>query len=207
MTNNAIYYKDIDSTNITSENIKFFNFKIDNIKLLEKPYISNINNYDYTILNIILNNNLKKFLSSISKIINNPISFYYKNNVDYYQLIINRNLPELVKQLDINENYDIEINICDCNNILWKIFSIEINENNNVIQNIEQDDYIDDYEPDYEDLQNTYINQINQRINHIDLKIEKLIRKKNKHLEILEEIKNKFKFSKINDYQNLIYKD
>jgi len=207
MTNNAIYYKDIDSTNITSENIKFFNFKIDNIKLLEKPYISNINNYDYTILNIILNNNLKKFLSSISKIINNPISFYYKNNVDYYQLIINRNLPELVKQLDINENYDIEINICDCNNILWKIFSIEINENNNVIQNIEQDDYIDDYEPDYEDLQNTYINQINQRINHIDIKIEKLIRKKNKQLEILEEIKNKFKFSKINDYQNLIYKD
>jgi len=207
MTNNAIYYKDIDSTNITSENIKFFNFKIDNIKLLEKPYISNINNYDYTILNIILNNNLKKFLSSISKIIDNPISFYYKNNVDYYQLIINRNLPELVKQLDINENYDIEINICDCNNILWKIFSIEINENNNVIQNIEQDDYIDDYEPDYEDLQNTYINQINQRINHIDIKIEKLIRKKNKQLEILEEIKNKFKFSKINDYQNLIYKD
>ena len=207
MTNNAIYYKDIDSTNITSENIKFFNFKIDNIKLLEKPYISNINNYDYTILNIILNNNLKKFLSSISKIINNPISFYYKNNVDYYQLIINRNLPELVKQLDINENYDIEINICDCNNILWKIFSIEINENNNVIQNIEQDDYIDDYEPDYEDLQNTYINKINKRINHIDIKIEKLIRKKNKHLEILEEIKNKFKFSKINDYQNLIYKD
>lgn len=207
MTNNAIYYKDIDSTNITSENIKFFNFKIDNIKLLEKPYISNINNYDYTILNIILNNNLKKFFSSISKIINNPISFYYKNNVDYYQLIINRNLPELVKQLDINENYDIEINICDCNNILWKIFSIEINENNNIIQNIEQDDYIDDYEPDYEDLQNTYINQINQRINHIDIKIEKLIRKKNKQLEILEEIKNKFKFSKINDYQNLIYKD
>ena len=89
MTNNAIYYKDIDSTNITSENIKFFNFKIDNIKLLEKPYISNINNYDYTILNIILNNNLKKFFSSISKIINNPISFYYKNNVDYYQLIQN----------------------------------------------------------------------------------------------------------------------
>lgn len=207
MTNNAIYYKDIDSTNITSENIKFFNFKIDNIKLLEKPYISNINNYDYTILNIILNNNLKKFFSSISKIINNPISFYYKNNVDYYQLIINRNLPELVKQLDINENYDIEINICDCNNILWKIFSIEINENNNIIQNIEQDDYIDDYEPDYEDLQNTYINQINQRINDIDIKIEKLIRKKNKQLEILEEIKNKFKFSKINDYQNLIYKD
>lgn len=207
MTNNAIYYKDIDSTNITSENIKFFNFKIDNIKLLEKPYISNINNYDYTILNIILNNNLKKFFSSISKIINNPISFYYKNNVDYYQLIINRNLPELVKQLDINENYDIEINICDCNNILWKIFSIEINENNNIIQNIEQDDYIDDYEPDYEDLQNTYINQINQRINHIDIKIEKLIRKKNKQLEILEEVKNKFKFSKINDYQNLIYKD
>lgn len=207
MTNNAIYYKDIDSTNITSENIKFFNFKIDNIKLLEKPYISNINNYDYTILNIILNNNLKKFFSSISKIINNPIIFYYKNNVDYYQLIINRNLPELVKQLDINENYDIEINICDCNNILWKIFSIEINENNNIIQNIEQDDYIDDYEPDYEDLQNTYINQINQRINDIDIKIEKLIRKKNKQLEILEEIKNKFKFSKINDYQNLIYKD
>ena len=54
--------------------------------------------------------------------------------------------------------------------------ALAIDENNNVIQNIEQDDYIDDYEPDYEDLQNTYINQINQRINNIDLKIEKLIR-------------------------------
>jgi hypothetical protein len=155
-------YNNVDFTKLN----KIINKKIiiKNIKLLETPiHISN-NNLDFTLLKIVCNKNIKKLLKIIEKLYQDEdkdisIVFNYdiNSNKDYYELLLNKKIKEIIENFDINQYYNIEVSLVNEEIILWKIHSIEISDNYK-IKEVENDlNIAEDYEPDYEEIQNSYI--------------------------------------------------
>tara|TARA_B110000261_G_C13069141_1_gene351424 strand:- start:20 stop:628 length:609 start_codon:yes stop_codon:yes gene_type:complete len=197
--NNMINYDDYDfKKNININNVAF---KLTNIRLLEKPSLILYNNKHYTILKIICTQKIKIFLKKIEKSLDNNIliNFDTNKNLDYYELIINKKIEKLVNSLDNFNYYDIGISLYS-NNIstllLWKLYSIELNNNNN------SDEL--EYEPDYYEIKKDILNKLVKKkysltndLNNINIE---LIRLEN----LYNEIKNKFIINKIDNYYNTI---
>ena len=89
--NSTIYYNDnkLDKSSLNKIIKEKINFN--NIKLLETPIEIDSDNLEFTLLKIICNNNVKRFLKSIEKLYHNDgkdvsIIFNYEptKNVDYY---------------------------------------------------------------------------------------------------------------------------
>lgn len=199
-------YNNVDFTKLN----KVINKKIiiKNIKLLETPiHISN-NNLDFTLLKIVCNKNIKKLLKIIEKLYQDEdkdisIVFNYdiNSNKDYYELLLNKKIKEIIENFDINQYYNIEVSLVNEEIILWKIHSIEISDNYK-IREVENDlNIAEDYEPDYEEIRNSYINEINSQIklyNEKQLSIEtKILKLEN----LLNEIKNNYNIRNLENYR------
>jgi hypothetical protein len=199
-------YNNVDFTKLN--NIINKKIIIKNIRLLETPIHINNNNLDFTLLKIVCNKNIKKLLKIIEKLYQDEdkdisIVFNYdvNSNKDYYELLLNKKIKEIIEIFDINQYYNIEVSLVNEEIILWKIHSIEISDNYK-IKEVENDlNIAEDYEPDYEEIQSSYMNEINKKIklyNEKQLSIETNILK----LEnLLNDIKNNYNIRKLENYR------
>ena len=206
--NNTIDYDDICLESFESNNILYNTFNINNIKLLENPIEITNDDNTYTLLKIICNKKLKIFLKRIENILNNndndilvSINYDIRTNKDYYELLLNKRIEQLLdKNLNINEYYNISVSLVE-KVLLWKIHSIEINNENKLIKDfveIENDINVEEFDPDYEEILNSLKKESKQIINNINSNIDKLNVDKKK----IEEIFNNLDFNKIEEYRN-----
>ena len=208
----AINYDDKTINSFNSNNILYNKFNLINIKFLEKPTEILDNDKSYTLMKIVCNRKLKVFLKNIERILNDDedneynilvsINYCIKKNNDYYELLLNKKINELLDMdFNIDENYNIVVSLTD-KLLLWKIHSIEINDNNKLINQdlIENDLYLEDFDPDYEEIVNSLKEEINSVLNNINLDIDKLSKNK---IE-LENILNNLDLNKLEDYRNLL---
>lgn len=208
----AINYDDKTINSFNSNNILYNKFNLINIKFLEKPTEILDNDKSYTLIKIICNRKLKVFLKNIERILNDDednednilvsINYCIEKNKDYYELLLNKKINELLDtDFNINENYNIVVSLTD-KLLLWKIHSIEINDNNKLINQdlVENDLDLEDFDPDYEEIVNSLKKEINSVLNNINLDIDKL----NKNKIELENILNNLDLNKLEDYRNLL---
>ena len=208
----AINYDDKTINSFNSNNILYNKFNLINIKFLEKPTEILDNDKSYTLIKIICNRELKVFLKNIERILNDDednednilvsINYCIEKNKDYYELLLNKKINELLDtDFNINENYNIVVSLTD-KLLLWKIHSIEINDNNKLINQdlVENDLDLEDFDPDYEEIVNSLKKEINSVLNNINLDIDKL----NKNKIELENILNNLDLNKLEDYRNLL---
>lgn len=209
---NAINYDDKTINSFNSNNILYNKFNLIDIKFLEKPTEILDNDKSYTLMKIVCNKKLKVFLKNIERILNDDedneenilvsINYCIEKNKDYYELLLNKKINELLDtNFNINENYNIVVSLTD-KLLLWKIHSIEINDNNKLInQNLVENDLdLEDFDPDYEEIVNSLKQEINSVLNNINLDIDKL----NKNKIELENILNNLDLNKLEDYRNLL---
>ena len=162
--NTIIHYNDNNLDTSILDNIIKQKIDLKNIKLLETPMEINNNNSEYTLLKIICNNNVKKFLKSIENLFHNDdkditIVFNYdtNKNIDFYELLLNKKITQIIHNFDINQYYNIQISLVNNDTVLWKLHSLEISDNYK-IKEVENDiNLIEDYEPDYQEIQNGFI--------------------------------------------------
>lgn len=208
----AINYDDKTINSFNSNNILYNKFNLIDIKFLEKPTEILDNDKSYTLMKIVCNRKLKVFLKNIERILNDnqvnednilvSINYSIKTNKDYYELLLNRKINELLDtNFNINENYNIVLSLTD-KLLLWKIHSIEINDNNKLINQdlVENDLDLEDFDPDYEEIVNSLKKEINSVLNNINLDINRL----NKNKIELENILNNLDLNKLEDYHNLL---
>lgn len=209
---NAINYDDKTINSFNSNNILYNKFNLIDIKFLEKPTEILDNDKSYTLMKIVCNKKLKVFLKNIERILNDDedneenilvsINYCIEKNKDYYELLLNKKINELLDtNFNINENYNIVVSLTD-KLLLWKIHSIEINDNNKLINQdlVENDLDLEDFDPDYEEIVNSLKQEINSVLNNINLDIDKL----NKNKIELENILNNLDLNKLEDYRNLL---
>ena len=187
-----INYDDNDFKKINKETIKQTVFKLNDIYLLDNVSTIFHDNIEYTVIKIICNKKIKIFLKNIEKYledINILIDYDINTNNDYYKIILNKKIVKLNNNLDINTPYDIGLSIYnqDNNKILWKLYSIEIN---NKIEEFE-------CEPDYESIIDNLLNKIIKKKYKLKNNIIKLE-------ELYNNIKNNFSISEIDNYNKLI---
>ena len=130
------------------------------------------------------------------------INYCIEKNKDYYELLLNKKINELLDtDFNINENYNIVVSLTD-KLLLWKIHSIEVNDNNKLINPdlLENDLDLEDFDPDYEEIVISLKEEINCILNNINLDIDKL----NKNKIELENILNNLDLNKLEDYRNLL---
>ncbi len=208
----AINYDDKTINSFNSNNILYNKFNLIDIKFLEKPTEILDNDKSYTLIKIICNRKLKVFLKNIERILNDDednednilvsINYCIEKNKDYYELLLNKKINELLDtDFNINENYNIVVSLTD-KLLLWKIHSIEVNDNNKLINPdlLENDLDLEDFDPDYEEIVNSLKEEINSILNNINLDIDKL----NKNKIELENILNNLDLNKLEDYRNLL---
>ena len=184
---------------------------INNVKLLEKPIEINNNNLEFTLLKIICNKDIKVFLKNIESLFQNynkdiSIVFNYDSNknIDYYELLLNKKILQIIGSLDINKYYNIDISLVNKNIVLWKIHSIEISDNYQ-IKEVENDiNLVENFEPDYQEIQNGFITEINELLKSRTNDLKKLEKEKLDLEEFLKEIKNKYNLREIENYRNNI---
>ena len=208
----AINYDDKTINSFNSNNILYNKFNLIDIKFLEKPTEILDNDKSYTLIKIICNRKLKVFLKNIERILNDDednednilvsINYCIEKNKDYYELLLNKKINELLDtDFNINENYNIVVSLTD-KLLLWKIHSIEVNDNNKLINPdlLENDLDLEDFDPDYEEIVISLKEEINCILNNINLEIEKI----NKNKIELENILNNLDLNKLEDYRNLL---
>ena len=208
----AINYDDKTINSFNSNNILYNKFNLIDIKFLEKPTEILDNDKSYTLIKIICNRKLKVFLKNIERILNDDednednilvsINNCIEKNKDYYELLLNKKINELLDtDFNINENYNIVVSLTD-KLLLWKIHSIEVNDNNKLINPdlLENDLDLEDFDPDYEEIVISLKEEINCILNNINLDIDKL----NKNKIELENILNNLDLNKLEDYRNLL---
>ena len=208
----AINYDDKTINSFNSNNILYNKFNLIDIKFLEKPTEILDNDKSYTLIKIICNRKLKVFLKNIERILNDDednednilvsINYCIEKNKDYYELLLNKKINELLDtDFNINENYNIVVSLTD-KLLLWKIHSIEVNDNNKLINPdlLENDLDLEDFDPDYEEIVISLKEEINCILNNINLDIDKL----NKNKIELENILNNLDLNKLEDYRNLL---
>lgn len=187
-----INYDDNDFKKINKETIKQTVFKLNDIYLLDNVSTIFHDNIEYTVIKIICNKKIKIFLKNIEKYLEDIdilIDYDINTNNDYYKIILNKKIVKLNNNLDINTPYDIGLSIYnqDNNKILWKLYSIEIN---NKIEEFE-------CEPDYESIIDNLLNKIIKKKYKLKNNIIKL-------KELYNNIKNNFSISEIDNYNKLI---
>jgi hypothetical protein len=206
--NSTIYYNDnkLDKSSLNKIIKEKINFN--NIKLLETPIEINSDNAEFTLLKIVCNNDIKKFLKSIEQAYHNDdkdvsIIFNYDptKNVDYYELLLNKKILQMLGDLDINECYNIEISLVSSDMALWKIHSLETSDNFK-IKKIDNDiNLAEDFEPDYQEIQNSFIIEINKILKSNKNKLT-ILTKNNKELDnLLNDIKNNYNIRQIENYR------
>tara|TARA_Y100000389_G_scaffold190108_1_gene214609 strand:- start:845 stop:1489 length:645 start_codon:yes stop_codon:yes gene_type:complete len=207
--NSTICYND-NSLHTSSLN-KIIKQKINfnNIKLLETPKEISSDNLEFTLLKVICNTNVKKFIKSIEKLYHNDgkevsIIFNYDpvRNLDYYELLLNKKILQIIDDFDINEYYNIVISLVSNDMVLWKIHSLETSDNFK-IEKVDNDiSLVEDFEPDYEEIQNSYIIEIINLLKSNQNKLN-ILTKNNKELEnLLANIKNNYNIKQIEDYRS-----
>jgi len=189
---NIINYDDNDFKKINKETIKQTVFKLNDIYLLDNVSTIFHDNIEYTVIKIICNKKIKIFLKNIEKYLEDIdilIDYDINTNNDYYKIILNKKIIKLNNNLDINTPYDIGLSIYnqDNNKILWKLYSIEIN---NKIEEFE-------CEPDYESIIDNLLNKIIKKKYKLKNNIIKLE-------ELYNNIENNFSISEIDNYNKLI---
>lgn len=209
--NTTINFNDnsLDATELN--NIIKKRININNVKLLENPIEINNNNLEFTLLKIICNKDIKVFLKNIESLFQNDnkdisIVFNYDSNknIDYYELLLNKKIPQIIDNLDINKYYNIDISLVNNDIVLWKIHSIEISDYYQ-IKEVENDIELDEnYEPDYQEIQNGFITEINELLKSRTNDFKKLEKEKSDLEEFLKEIKNKYNLREIENYRNKI---
>ena len=209
--NTTINFNDnsLDATELN--NIIKKRININNVKLLETPIEIKNNNLEFTLLKIICNKDIKVFLKNIESLFQNDnkdisIVFNYDSNknIDYYELLLNKKIPQIIDSLDINKYYNIDISLVNNDIVLWKIHSIEISDYYQ-IKEVENDIELDEnYEPDYQEIQNGFITEINELIKSRNNNLKKLEKEKSDLEEFLKEIKNKYNLREIENYRNKI---
>ena len=207
--NSTICYNDnsLDTSSLNKIIKQKINFN--NIKLLETPKEISSDNLEFTLLKVICNTDVKKFIKSIEKLYHNDgkeisIIFNYDpvKNLDYYELLLNKKIVQIIENFDIQQIYNIQVSLVNNDIVLWKIHSIEIADNYK-IKNIEDDTNLveeEDYEPDYQEIQNSYKNQINKLLKKNN---EKLLILENQNLQLenlLNEILNNYNITKLEYY-------
>lgn len=199
--NNIINYDDYDlkKNNINNKNNVF---KLTNIKLLEKPSLILHNNNQYTLLKIICTKKIKVFLKEIEKSLDNSILINYdiNHNLDYYEIVINKKIEKLVNSLDNNNYYDIGISLCNNNTgtlLLWKLYSIELNNNNNNSDELE-------YEPDYYEIKEDILNKLVKKKYSLTNDLNNINKELIRLEKLYNNIDNKFIINKIDNYYNTI---
>lgn len=207
--NSTICYND-NSLHTSSLN-KIIKQKINfnNIKLLETPKEISSDNLEFTLLKVICNTNVKKFIKSIEKLYHNDgkevsIIFNYDpvRDLDYYELLLNKKILQIIDDFDINEYYNIVISLVSNDMVLWKIHSLETSDNFK-IEKVDNDiSLVEDFEPDYEEIQNSYIIEIINLLKSNQNKLN-ILTKNNKELEnLLANIKNNYNIKQIEDYRS-----
>ena len=209
--NTTINFNDnsLDATELN--NIIKKKININNVKLLENPIEINNNNLEFTLLKIICNKDIKVFLKNIESLFQNDnkdisIVFNYDSNknIDYYELLLNKKIPKIIDNLDINKYYNINISLVNNDIVLWKIHSIEISDNYQ-IKEVENDiNLVENFEPDYQEIQNGFITEINELLKSRTNDLKKLEKEKSDLEEFLKEIKNKYNLREIENYRNKI---
>jgi|TARA_Y100000389_G_C17231958_1_gene398621 hypothetical protein len=209
--NTTINFNDnsLDATELN--NIIKKKININNVKLLENPIEINNNNLEFTLLKIICNKDIKVFLKNIESLFQNDnkdisIVFNYDSNknIDYYELLLNKKIPQIIDNLDINKYYNIDISLVNNDIVLWKIHSIEISDNYQ-IKEVENDiNLVENFEPDYQEIQNGFITEINELLKSRTNDLKKLEKEKSDLEEFLKEIKNKYNLREIENYRNKI---
>jgi len=209
--NTTINFNDnsLDATELN--NIIKKRININNVKLLENPIEINNNNLEFTLLKIICNKDIKVFLKNIESLFQNDnkdisIVFNYDSNknIDYYELLLNKKIPQIIDNLDINKYYNIDISLVNNDIVLWKIHSIEISDNYQ-IKEVENDiNLVENFEPDYQEIQNGFITEINELLKSRTNDLKKLEKEKSDLEEFLKEIKNKYNLREIENYRNKI---
>tara|TARA_Y100000389_G_scaffold44236_1_gene38931 strand:+ start:634 stop:1281 length:648 start_codon:yes stop_codon:yes gene_type:complete len=209
--NTVINYNDNSLDTSLLDNIIKQKINIQNIKLLEIPIEITNNNLEFTLLKIICNKELKSFLKNIEELYHNDnkdisIVFNYDidKNLDYYELLLNKKIPQIIDNFDIEQYYNIDVSLVNNDIVLWKIHSLEISDNYK-IREIENDINIsENYEPDYQEIQNGFIDEINELLKSRNSNLRNLEREKGNLEELLEDIKNKYNLIETENYRNKI---
>tara|TARA_B100000963_G_C22626519_1_gene672633 strand:- start:2026 stop:2670 length:645 start_codon:yes stop_codon:yes gene_type:complete len=207
--NSTICYND-NSLDVSSLN-KIIKQKINfnNVKLLETPKEIGSDNLEFTLLKVICNTDVKKFIKKIETLYHNDgkdvsIVFNYDpvRNLDYYELLLNKKILQILGDFDINEYYNIVISLVSNDMVLWKIHSLETS-NNFKIEKVDNDiNLVEDFEPDYQEIQNSYIIEINKLLKSNKNKL-RILTENSKKLDILlNDIKNNYNIKQIEDYRS-----
>lgn len=209
--NSTICYNDnsLDVSSLNSILKQKINFN--NIKLLETPIEINSDNAEFTLLKIVCNNDIKKFLKSIEQAYHNDdkdvsIIFNYDptRNIDYYELLLNKKILQMLGDLDINECYNIVISLVSSDMALWKIHSLETSDNFKIKQIDNDINLVENFEPDYEEIQNSFIVEINNLLKSNKNKL-KILTENSKKLDILlNDIKNNYNIRQIENYRTTL---
>ena len=209
--NTVINYNDNSLDTSLLDNIIKQKINIQNLKLLEIPIEITNNNLEFTLLKIICNKEMKSFLKNIEKLYHNAnkdisIVFNYdiNKNLDYYELLLNKKIPQIIDNFDIDQYYNIDVSLVNNDIVLWKIHSLEISDNYK-IREIENDINIsENYEPDYEEIQNGFIDEINELLKYRNNDLKNLKKEKEDLEKLLEDIKNKYNLRETENYRNKI---
>lgn len=207
--NSTICYNDnsLDTSSLNKIIKQKINFN--NIKLLETPKEISSDNLEFTLLKVICNTDVKKFIKNIETLYHNDgkdvsIVFNYDpvRNLDYYELLLNKKILQIIDDFDINEYYNIVISLVSNDMVLWKIHSLETSDNFK-IEKVDNDiSLVEDFEPDYEEIQNSYIIEIINLLKSNQNKLN-ILTKNNKELEnLLANIKNNYNIKQIEDYRS-----
>ena len=207
--NSTICYND-NSLDVSSLN-KIIKQKINfnNVKLLETPKEIGSDNLEFTLLKVICNTDVKKFIKKIETLYHNDgkdvsIVFNYDpvRNLDYYELLLNKKILQILGDFDINEYYNIVISLVSNDMVLWKIHSLETS-NNFKIEKVDNDiNLVEDFEPDYQEIQNSYIIEINKLLKSNKNKLRILTENSKKFDILLNDIKNNYNIKQIEDYRS-----
>ena len=202
-----------DNLNGKAEDLKDIlgaKINLKNIKLLEIPTEIESNNLEFTLLKIVCNKDIKRFLKNIEQLYQNNdtdvrIVFNYDltNNTDYYELLLNKKILEIIEDFDINQYYNIKVSLINDEIILWKLHSLEIGETIK-IKNKEEDINVENFEPDYLEIQNSFISEIKGLLKSNNKEFKNLENRIANLNNLLNEIKNNYNFNKLENYRDLL---
>ena len=208
--NATIEYDNLNGEVDNLKDILGAKINLKNIKLLEIPTEIESNNLEFTLLKIVCNKDIKRFLKNIEQLYQNNdtdvrIVFNYDltNNTDYYELLLNKKILEIIEDFDISQYYNIKVSLINDEIILWKLHSLEIGETIK-IKNKEEDINVENFEPDYLEIQNSFISEIKGLLKSNNKEFKNLENRIANLNNLLNEIKNNYNFNKLENYRDLL---
>jgi hypothetical protein len=193
-------------------------FLLKNIKLLESPYKTNNNlNEDMTTIPILLNSNLKKFISTIYHRIGNKqncnfVQYNSVKNCDYFNMYLNKYISQICDNLEPYTAYNLTLQLNLPNSmktskygLIWKLCSVEMSSSSiRTDENNSNDEY--DEEFDIIGIRDAYLEDLSKVMekNYIQLK---WFRDHNKNIQKLyQQIQDEFNINDVESYNKSIKK-